>query len=210
MAQMRRARMSPSAEQAGTSNDTSGQAGVGMAKGENAHLCIRDQPAVRVTWGLLFQPHGSTHEASRMMPLAPSSGQRVTARNRRHTIGRYLLYMLRVRGANNDRRDGGCRVTVKMTLGIHSDVPMFCGARVAPLWHACGAAHRRLAFLMRYHRLRDHRHLLLATAAIVACSSTRTPRSSRTEQVHSYPSGVIQLPIMPAMGTYVKAISAYV
>jgi hypothetical protein len=73
-----------------------------------------------------------------MMPLAPSSGEQVTARNRRHTTGRCLLYMLRVRDANNDRRDGGCRVTVKMTLGIHSDVPMFCGAPVAPLWLRCG------------------------------------------------------------------------
>jgi hypothetical protein len=81
--------MSPSAEQAGTSNDTSGQAGVGMAKGENARLRIRDQPAVRVTWGLLFQPHGSTHESSGIMPLAPSSGYRVTVRNRRHATGRY-------------------------------------------------------------------------------------------------------------------------
>jgi hypothetical protein len=179
--------MSPSAEQAGTSNDTSGQAGVGMAKGENARLRIRDQPAVRVTWGFCFSPTdlptSPQYDASGTVQRLPSDGLQQAPCNR------YLLYMLRAQDTNNDRRDDGCRVTVKMTLGIHSDFPMFCGARVAPLWRACGAAHRRLAFLMRYHRLRDHRHLLLATATIVACSSTRTPpdpversRPARTRQ----------------------------
>jgi hypothetical protein len=71
--------MSPSAEQAGTSNDTNGQAGVGMAEGENAHPCIRDQPAVRVTWGFCFSPTDlptSPHASYPAIERQPAIGAR--------------------------------------------------------------------------------------------------------------------------------------